>query len=83
MASPLMAKMMQPIMRSMMNSSMKVTEHDNDASYKEVQDFMVPESVGNKFVDAPGTFKEGIFVQGRLLSRMICFVSISISWNKI
>ena len=60
MASPLMAKMMQPIMGSMMNSSMKVTEHDNDASYKEVQDFMVPSSSGKPFVDAPGTFDKGM-----------------------
>ena len=64
MASPTMAKMMQPIMRSMMNKSMKVTDHDNDASYKEVQDFMVPTSSGKDFVDAPGTFKEG--TEGRV-----------------
>eukprot|EP00966_Prymnesium_polylepis_P223427 5169689-Prymnesium_polylepis.1 len=60
MASPCMAKMMQPMMRYMMNMLMKVTPHDDDASYKEVQDFMNPESVGKKFVDAPGTFKEGM-----------------------
>ena len=43
-----------------MDGLMHVTDHYEDASYKEVQDFMVPESVGNKFVDAPGTFKEGM-----------------------
>lgn len=58
MASPTMAKMMQPIMRYMMNGLMKVTDHNNDASYKEVQDFMVPKSAGKEFVDAPGTFDE-------------------------
>ena len=49
--------MMQPIMREMMNRLMKVTpDHDNDPTYKEVQDFMVPTSSGKPFVDAPGTF---------------------------
>jgi len=43
-----------------MNTLMKVTDHDNDASYQEVQDFMVPSSVGKPFVDAPGTFDEGM-----------------------
>ena len=28
-----------------MNGMMKVTDHDNDCTYKEVQDFMVPSSV--------------------------------------
>lgn len=62
MASPLMAKMMQPVMRYKMNQMMKVTpDHSNDPTYKEVQDFMVPESVeGGKFIDLPGTFKEGM-----------------------
>jgi len=61
MASPLMAKMMQPLMREMMNRLMKVTPtHDNDPTYKEVQDFMVPSSVGNPFVDAPGTFDKAM-----------------------
>ena len=45
-----MAKMMQPMMRYMMNGLMKVTDHDDDASYKEVQDFMVPSTVGKPFV---------------------------------
>lgn len=59
MASPLMAKMMQPMMREIMNRLMKVTpDHDNDPTYKEVQDFMVPSSVGKPFKDAPGTFDE-------------------------
>ena len=50
-----MAKMMQPMMREMMNRLMKVTpDHDNDPTYKEVQDFMVPKSSGHPFVDAPG-----------------------------
>ena len=44
------------MMRYMMDGLMKVTPHNNDASYKEVQDFMVPSSVGNPFKDAPGTF---------------------------
>jgi hypothetical protein len=60
MASPMMAKAMQPMMRYMMDGLMHVTEHYNDATYKEVQDFMVPESSGKTFVDAPGTFKEGM-----------------------
>lgn len=60
MASNCCAKMMQPIMRHMMNDLMHVTDHYNDATYKEVQDFMVPSSVGNPFVDAPGTFDEGM-----------------------
>ena len=56
MASPMMAKAMQPMMRYMMDGLMHVTVHYNDPTYKEVQDFMVPSSVGNPFVDAPGTF---------------------------
>lgn len=60
MYSPVMAKCMQPMMRFMMDGLMHVTDHYNDATYKEVQDFMVPESVGNEFKDAPGTFKEGM-----------------------
>lgn len=60
MASPCFAKMMQPMMRFMMDHLMHVTDHYNDATYKEVQDFMVPESVNKPFVDAPGTFKEGM-----------------------
>ncbi|XRB06311.1 hypothetical protein NFJ02_27g62630 [Pycnococcus provasolii] len=43
-------------MRSMMNGLMKVTEHNNDCTQKEVADFMVPSSVGKPFKDAPGTF---------------------------
>jgi len=65
MASPMFAKMMQPMMRFMMNKLMKVTpDHDNDPTYKEVQDFMVPKSSGRPFVDAPGTFDEGM--EGRI-----------------
>ncbi len=60
MVSPLVAKMMQPIMRMMMDKSMHVTEHYNDCTYKEVQDFMVPTAIGKPFTDAPGTFKEGM-----------------------
>jgi len=60
MASPVMAKMMQPMMRDMMDTLMHVTVHYDDPTYKEVQDFMVPESVGKKFTNAPGTFKEGM-----------------------
>jgi len=51
-----MAKMMQPMMRYMMDGLMKVTDHDNDASYEEVAKFMVPSSVNKPFLDAPGTF---------------------------
>jgi len=59
------AKMMQPMMRYMMNKLMKVTpDHDNDPTYKEVQDFMVPSSVGRPFVDAPGTFDKNM--EGRI-----------------
>lgn len=39
-----------------MNASMKVTKHDNDCTQEEVAAFMVPSSVGNEFLDAPGTF---------------------------
>jgi len=60
MQSPFLAKMMQPIMRYMMDTSMHVTAHYNDASYKEVQDFMVPASVGKPFLDLPGTFDESM-----------------------
>merc|ERR1719231_2099550 len=56
MASNTMAKMMQPMMRYMMNNLMHITEHYNDPTYKEVQDFMVPASVGKPFLDKPGTF---------------------------
>jgi len=56
MQSPCLAKMMQPLMRYMMDGLMKVTDHDNDPTYKEVQDFMNPTTVGKPFIDAPGTF---------------------------
>lgn len=75
-----MAKMMQPMMREMMNRLMKVTpDHDNDPTYKEVQDFMVPKSSGHPFVDAPGTFdkemvprmtEEGMTMMGVKVMRM-------------
>jgi len=55
-AWPKLASVMKGKLRSDMNKSMQVTKHENDCSYKEVQDFMVPSSVGNKFTDAPGTF---------------------------
>ena len=58
MQSPTMAKAMQPMMRYMMDGLMHVTVHYDDPTYKEVQDFMVPSSVGNPFKDAPGTFDE-------------------------
>lgn len=60
MKAPLMAKMMQPIMRYMMDGSMHITAHYNDCTYKEVQDFMVPSSVGKPFLDLPGTFDKGM-----------------------
>jgi len=55
-----MAKMMQPLMRYMMDGLMKVTVHDNDPTYKEIQDFMNPTTDGQPFVDAPGTFTPGM-----------------------
>ena len=61
MASPAICRMLQPMQRYMMNGMMQVTEDPTkDATYKEVQDFMNPESVGKPFVDAPGTFKPGM-----------------------
>lgn len=36
----MMANMMEGNMRSMMNGLMKVTKHNNDCTYKEVQDFV-------------------------------------------
>ena len=69
--------MMQPIMREMMNRLMKVTpDHDNDPTYKEVQDFMVPTSSGKEFVDAPGTFKEGM--EGRVTETGFTMCGVSI-----
>ena len=59
MQSPLLAKAMQPVMRYMMNTLMKITEdHSNDITYAEVQTFMVPEMVGKEFKDKPGTFSK-------------------------
>jgi len=49
---------------------MKVTEHDNDCTQKEVSDFMVPSSVGKPFLDAPGTFQEGM--EPRMYETMMC-----------
>lgn len=69
-ANPMMAGMMRPMMRGMMNGMMKVTKHSNDCTQKEVSDFMVPESVGKKFKDKPGTFKEGM--KGRVRDTMMC-----------
>ena len=61
MAAPAVCRMLQPMQRYMMNGMMQVTATpDVDATYKEVQDFMNPESVGAPFVDAPGTFKPGM-----------------------
>ena len=75
-ANPINARVMRPMMRIMMNGMMKVTEHNNDCTQKEVSDFMVPESVGKKFKDKPGTFKEGM--KGRVRDTMMCgMVSLS------
>jgi len=60
MKSPTMAKAMQPMMRYMMDGLMHVTDHYNDATYTEVQNFMVPSSVGKPFLDKPGTFDESM-----------------------
>ena len=69
--------MMQPIMREMMNRLMKVTpDHDNDPTYKEVQDFMVPTSSGKPFVDAPGTFTQGMEGRTTETGFTMCGVSI-------
>jgi len=69
-ANPCCASMMQGMMRNMMNGMMKVTEHDNDCTQKEVADFMVPSSVGNPFKDAPGTFDPNM--EGRIRDSMMC-----------
>lgn len=71
-----MAKFMQPIMRYMMDGLMKVTDHNNDASYKEVQDFMVPTSVGKPFKDAPGTFTEGM--EGRTVETGMTMMGVKV-----
>jgi len=69
--------MMQPIMREMMNRLMKVTpDHDNDPTYKEVQDFMVPTSSGKPFKDMPGTFVEGMEGRTTETGFTMCGVSI-------
>ena len=60
---------MQSMMRKMMNGLMKVTQHDNDATQKEVAEFMVPSSVGNPFKDAPGTFDQNM--KGRIKDTMM------------
>ena len=60
MASPTMAKAMQPMMRYLMDGLMHVTVHYDDPTYKEVQDFMVPSSVGKPFLDKPGTFDKSM-----------------------
>ena len=62
--------MMQGMMRNMMNDLMKVTEHDNDCTQKEVADFMVPSSVDKPFADAPGTFDPNM--EGRIRDVMMC-----------
>merc|ERR1719240_1043530 len=68
-ANPCCGKMMQGMMRNMMNGMMKVTEHNNDCTQKEVSDFMVPSSVGKPFKDAPGTFDPKM--HGRLKDTMM------------
>ena len=69
-ANPMMASSMQGMMRNMMNGMMKVTKHNNDCTQKEVADFMVPSSVGEKFKDAPGTFDPNM--NGRIRDVMMC-----------
>merc|ERR1712046_50437 len=69
-ANPCCASMMQSMMRNMMNGMMKVTEHDNDCTQKEVSDFMVPSSVNKPFKDAPGTFDP--HMEGRIKETMMC-----------
>jgi len=64
---PTMATIMQGALRKKMDASMHVTKHYNDCTYQEVQDFMVPSSVGNPFVDAPGTFDPNM--KGRILDK--------------
>jgi len=73
-ANPCCAGMMQCVMRSMMNGMMKVTKHNNDATQKEVGDFMVPSSVGKPFLDAPGTFDPGM--TGRIRDSLMCGMMI-------
>ena len=53
----------------MMNGMMKVTDHNNDCTQKEVSDFMVPSSVGKPFLDKPGTFDPKM--HGRLRETMM------------
>jgi len=68
-AEPMMAGMMQGNMRSMMNGLMKVTVHNNDCTYQEVQDFMTPSSVNKPFLDKPGTFDPKM--EGRVKESMM------------
>ena len=80
MQSPLLAKAMQPVMRYMMNTLMKITEdHSNDITYAEVQTFMVPEMVGKEFKDKPGTFSKTMEPPCRRRAWQ-CAVSGSCSW---
>ena len=72
MASPCFAKMMQPMMRYAMNGLMKITDHDNDITYKEVQDFMVPASTGKPFTDKPGTFDESMTARMTEVAFPVC-----------
>ena len=73
-AEPMMAGMMQGNMRSMMNGLMKVTVHNNDCTYQEVQDFMTPSSVNKPFLDKPGTFDPKM--EGRVKESMMGRVAL-------
>jgi len=68
-ANPKHARMMRGMMRNMMNGFMKVTKHNNDCTQKEVSDFMVPTSCGNKFEDKMGTFDPSM--EGRIRDTMM------------
>jgi len=51
-------------------------DHDNDPTYKEVQDFMVPKSVGNPFLDKPGTFDAHMEARIADLGFSMCCVNV-------
>jgi len=60
-----------------MDTLMLVTkDHDNDPTYKEVSDFMVPSSVGSPFLDKPGTFDANMEARIADLGFSMCCVNV-------
>lgn len=61
-AKPIALKLMKGALKGGMSGSMTLpaTNPDLDVTYQEVQDFMVPASVGAQFEDKPGTFDKGM-----------------------